>query len=152
MELPELDVIQSSSPNAIQECVEFITTRLYKENVDRWFKVTAELYSGRGLNIFPSQEMNISRKNNDSSKKEVNTENKDSDSAKKETKKGRTFLKGVDPETGRRNIPLLDERHILYALYTFDTSYAEGENHEPINVNPSGFVEREGKHYRDYRG
>ena len=138
---PELGSIQSSSTNAIQECVEFIGTRLYTKNVDRWFKVTAELYTGRGLNIYPSQEMNIEKTNNDSDKNRV----------------GRTFLKGKDPETGRRNIPLLDERHILYALYTFDSSYIEDKKHEPlenlqlINVNPSGFVEVEGKHYRDYR-
>ncbi|MCW7556380.1 type I-F CRISPR-associated protein Cas7f/Csy3 [Endozoicomonas gorgoniicola] len=136
LELPNLADIKLSSPDAIQECIEFIATCLYKPNVDRWFKVYAELYTGRGLNIFPSQEMHIDKKNNDADKKHS---------------EGRTFLKGIDPETGRRNIPLLDERHILYALYTFDSSYAEEESLELINVNPSGFVEIEGKHYRDYR-
>lgn len=84
LKLPELGDIESPSPNAIQECVEFIATRLYTENVDRWFKVSAELYTGRGLNIFPSQEMNIEKKSNDTDKK---------------GREGRTFLKGIDPET-----------------------------------------------------
>ena len=109
---PEMNDIQASSPTAIQDCVEFIATRLYTENIDRWLKVAAELYTGRGLNIFPSQEMNIDNKNNNSEKK---------------NHEGRTFLKSIDPETRRRNIPVIDERHILYALYTFDASYAEDE-------------------------
>ena len=134
-ELPELDEIQSSAPNAVQECADFIATRLYQENVDRWFKVTAELYTGTGLNIFPSQGMNIKNNTSGSSKKE---------------KKGQPFQKTIDKETGRRDVPLLDGRHIIYALYTVDTSYKEGDNLEPINNNPTGFVESEGTHHRDY--
>ena len=137
VEHPTLEDIEADPADALEACIQFIETRLYQNNVNRWFKISVELYTGTGLNIFPSQEINI--------------EQKKGEKASKNNRKGRSFVKGIDKKTGRRDIPLLDERHILYALYTYDTWYKEGDSLTPININPSGFVEEKGKHYRDYK-
>ena len=139
IELPEIGEIEADQPDSINRCMDFCESRMHQTNVDRWFKVRVEILVGRGMNLFPAQEMNIDKKGDDSTDSKKN-------------RHGRTFLKGVNEYTGRRDTPLIDERHILYALYTSDTSYAEGEGLMPINVNPSGFVEAEGTHYRDYKG
>lgn len=131
-----LEQVTASSPQAVNDCIEFIETRLYQCNIDRWFRVTAEIYTGHQMNIYPSQLMAVKPKTDSSNSKE---------------KEGRLFLKGIDKETRCRNIPLFDERQILYALYTFDTWYAEGNNLDHINNNPSGFNYDKYKHFRDYQ-
>lgn len=131
-----LDEIRASSPQAFDDCIKFIETRLYQSNVSRMIRITTEMYTGDQINIYPSQLMTVIRKHeNDGSKEE----------------QGRTFLKGIDKVTGRRDIPLIDERQILYALYTFDTWYAEGKSLDPINVNATGLHYDKYQHFRDYQ-
>ena len=135
-ELPALEEIEAGDTGAVRQCIAFIESRLHKSNIDRWFKVEAELYTGRRLNIFPAQEMNIGQINNN---------------PEKNHSPGRMFVKGIDEKTGKATIPLIDERHILHALYTYDYSYTEDIDAMPINVNPCGFHEEKGRHYRDYQ-
>ncbi|USE34451.1 type I-F CRISPR-associated protein Cas7f/Csy3 [Endozoicomonas sp. SCSIO W0465] len=135
--MPALDEIESDDPEALTRCINFIESRLHQKDVPRWFKVNVEMLVGRGLNIFPAQEVNVEEKS-------------EADNKSKKNRQGRAFKKGTDENTGRKDIPLIEKRHILYALFTSDASYVDKEVSAPINTNPSGFVYDEGKHYRDY--
>ena len=133
-ELPTLEQAETSSQSAVQECIKFIEHALCHKKVDRWFKVTADLYTGKNLTIFPSQLLITKEPKNSSSQT---------------SQRGRTFLKGIDRKTGRPT-PLIKETHILYALFTFDVWYDKESDLSPINVNASGFVEHGLTHYRDH--
>lgn len=131
IEFPDLSEIQPDTPDAYDECAGFIEHCLKSGNVPRWFKVTAEVYTGKHLKIFPAQEINMKTKGYESQRPPT------------------TFLKGVSETTGKRTIPLMKDTHIKYALFTYDRFYDDKQGLLPININPSGFVEREGRHYRD---
>ncbi|MTI11873.1 type I-F CRISPR-associated protein Cas7f/Csy3 [Sansalvadorimonas verongulae] len=148
-ELPSFAYFENHSPKATKECIEFLASRLYESNVDRWFKISAELYTGKGLTVFPAQEMRTDPSNRNKPK---NTKDEQLPvKNKKPYKHGRTFLKGVNEDTGKRDVPLIDQRHIGYALFTYDIWYKAIEDCAPININPAGFSEKPGTHYRDFQ-
>ncbi len=131
VEAPTVTEIQADSPVAYDNCVNFIEKCLYTSNIPRWFKVSAEVYTGKYIKIFPAQEMNEKKGGNKS-------------------RPPTTFHKGASELTGKKTIPLLKDTHIKYALFTYDRFYDRGDNLKAININPSGFCEKDKCHYRDF--